>query len=112
MAKIYKMKKDWLSVIGNANIGFPVKHNKGDLFYEEIEEDKNWPNGKVTYCIFYYPFKGGYPIWERDYGNDNPDSFYFVDEYLEFVSETDKPKEYFLNKKYSQSEVDKMLNNN
>lgn len=62
----------------------------------------------MTQDILYHPFEGGYPMWERDYGKDNPESLYFVDEYLEFVTETDKPKEYYLNKKYSQAEVDEI----
>lgn len=107
--KVYKMKKDWHSIIGNGSIGFHVTHNKGDLFYEEIKEDKNWPDGKITFDTLYHPFKGGYPMWERDYGKDDPDSHYFVEEYLELVFETDKPKEYYLNKKFSQADIDQML---
>lgn len=104
------MKKDWRSVIGNGMIGFHVNHKKGDLFYEEVKKDIRWADDKVTYDISYHPFRGGYPMRERDYGKDNPESFYFVDEYLEFVEETDKPREYFLDKKYSQYELDKLIN--
>ena len=110
--KIFRMKKDWHSAISNGSIGFHVHHKEGDLFYQEIKEDMNWPNGKVTYNTLYHPFSGGYPMWERDYGKDNPESFYFVDEFLEFVEETDKPKGYYLDKKYSQAEVDKLIHNN
>lgn len=97
MARIFRMKKNWISVIGNGGIGFRVKHNKGDLFYEQIN-DKGKPYEHLTYN----PFKGGYPMWERE-------DFKFVDEYLEFVKDTDKPMDYFLDKKYTQSQVDEML---
>lgn len=110
--RIFRMKKQWNSVVGNGNIGFKIRHEEGDLFYEETKEDKNWPNGKITIDIVFHPFKGGYPVWERDYGKDNPESFYFIDEYLELVEETDKSKDYFLDKKYSQAEVDEMMKTN
>ncbi len=98
MAKIFRMKKDWLSIIGNGSIGFHVKHSEGDLFYEQIN-DKGKPNEYLTYV----PFKGGYPMWER------PD-FKFVDEYLEFVENTDKQMGYYVDKEYTQAQVDKMIN--
>jgi len=106
---IYKMKKDWHSVLGNGGIGFLITHHKGDLFYGNIEKDLYWTKEKPLYKTFYYPFSGGYPMWERDYGKDNPDSHYFVDEFLEILYETDKPKEYYLGKKFSQYELDKIL---
>lgn len=87
--KIYKFKKDWKCAISNGGIGFGVRYKKGDRLFK--------PTGPN-----FFPENGGYPISERD-------DFKFVDEYLELVGETDMPKEYYLNKKYSQSEVDEML---
>jgi hypothetical protein len=98
---VYVIKKDWGSIIDNLRVGFYVEHKKGDLFYKEHDES--------TGRNLYYPLKGGYPIWERDYGKDNPNSYYFVDKYFELSFETDKPKDYFIDKKYSQYEIEEML---
>jgi hypothetical protein len=102
--KIFKAIKD-----GNLISPYQghVKFEKGDLFYEDIHECTH--EGELIKTAFYYPFKGAQPIRELDFGKDNLNSFYFVDEYLEPFYETEHPKEYFLEKKYTQADTDKWI---
>ena len=109
--KIYRLKKDWSYIIGNGSIGFHMNYKKGDLFFK-LKDTSDYD----TIGPDYYPENGSYAVSERypiEYTHKKKkykiDAFMFVDEYLEFVGETDKPKSYFINKKYSQAEVDEML---
>lgn len=83
--KIFKLKKDFRSNLHRLRIG--------TRFFEEVKTEGP---SKVS---FYHPENGGYAMWERD-------DYKFVDEYFEFVGETDKPKEYFINKVYTQEQFD------
>jgi hypothetical protein len=91
--RIFRLKKDWHSSISNGRIGFMVFHAKGDLFFEELQDI-----GTQYEKPFYHPFKGGYPVLERA-------DFKFLDEYFEFVEETGHPKEYFIEKKYTEHDM-------
>ncbi len=97
--KIYKLKKDFRHGLGNGErIAIDLSNKKGERFFK--------PTDKSEYSTIgpdYFPENGSYPISERE-------DFKFVDEFLEFIEETDKPKEYYLHKKYTQEQVDKMLN--
>ena len=65
----------------------------GDLFYKEGDEGAD--------DVIFYGFKGGYPIVVR--------SMPEIIMYMELAFTTDKPKDYFTHKKYSQYEVDQMM---
>ena len=95
MAKIYRLKKEWSRAISSRTFGFRIHNKKGDKFIEEYADYK-YP--------FYYPFDGGYAVWERD-------DLKFVDEYFEFVEETEHPKEYFTEKKYTEYDMQMALKN-
>lgn len=97
--KIYQLKKDWSYCIGNGGIGFLMRYEKGDRFFKPSDESKYSTIGPD-----YFPENGSYAVSERD-------DFKFVDEYFELIGETDKPKEYFINPKYTQEQVDEMLKN-
>ena len=99
--KVYRLKKDWSYVIGNNSIGFHMGYKKGDRFFKPSDESEFKTIGPN-----YYPENGSYPVAERE----NSDGiFKFVDEYFELIEETDKPKEYYTDKKYSQYDVDNIL---
>lgn len=98
--KIYKLKKDWSYMIGNDGFGFLMEYKQGDLFYKPTDESEY-----KTIGADYYPANGSYAVSERQ-------DFKFVDEYFEFVETTDKPKEYYINKKYTQYDLDNILFNN
>ena len=85
--RIFKFKKDLHTNLGNHKIGERV-----------FEGEEAIP---LEYEV-YYPENGGYPLKENSW-------FKFVDEYLEFVGETDKPKEYFIEKVYTQEQMDNAL---
>src|SRR5882757_3687682 len=97
--KIYRLKKDWSYVISNGNIGFHMNYKKGDIFYKPSEVNEL---GLKTFGPDYYPENGSYAVSEHG-------DFHFV-EYFELIGETDKPKDYFIDKKYTQAEMDEILN--
>jgi len=67
---------------------------EGDLIYKEPYESVSGTNN-------YYGFNGSYALWDR--------SIPEIKSYLEKAFDTDKPKEYFINKVYTQYEVDEMI---
>lgn len=95
--KVYKLKKDWSYVIGNSGVGFIMKYKEGDLFFKPTDESKYKTIGPD-----YFPQNGSYAVSERE-------DFKFVDEYFELIEETDKPKEYYIDKVYTQFQVDQMF---
>src|SRR5690348_14963507 len=98
MTKIYITKKEWRHGLGGTGkIIIDLTSKKNELFYGEQDENGN---------MIYYPKSGGYPVWERDYGNDNPNSFYFVDEYFKLIGESEHSKDYFMNPIYTQEDMD------
>lgn len=74
----------------NTNMG---SHKVGDLLYREPYTSMG--EGE----FLWHPFKGGYAIWERQID---------VKIYAKKVSTTKKPKSYFINKIYTQEQVDNM----
>jgi hypothetical protein len=85
--EVYKVHTDIRTNLGS--------HKVGELLFKE-------PYDSVPGTNNYYPMSGGYPMWDRNID---------VILYAEKAFDTDKPKEYFINKKYSQYEVDEMLKN-
>jgi len=85
--KIYKSK-----VV--SKIGEIVICNLGELLYES--------KGYVGDSIIYKPANGSYPQTQKDV-EDNPDNFEFV------MEDNEHDADYYLSKKYTQEEVDKML---
>lgn len=90
MNRIYTLKRQF-SVTGIFHT-FKV----GERFYEEQDKDNN---GEYNY----YPLSGFYPLWSRNMPH--------LKDMLELEQETDKPKEYYINKKYTQEFVDQLINN-
>lgn len=96
--KVYRLKKDWGYGIGNgSNISFRMDYKEGDRFFKptDISEYK-------TIGPTYFPENGSYGVSERE-------NFKFVDEYFEFVEETDKPIEYFTQKIYTEYQLQEIL---
>lgn len=95
--KIYRLKRDWGYCIGNGSVGFQLRYKKGDRFFKptDVSEYKTiGPN--------YYPENGGYAVAETA-------DFNFVEEYFEFVEETDKSLEYFTTKVYTEHQLQEKL---
>lgn len=88
--EVYKFIKPLFTNLGT--------HNIGELVYKE--EDKDVFGEKQSH---YYPLKGGYPIWDRTIP---------IQDCIEKAFDTDKPKEYYINKKYTQYDLDNILFNN
>ncbi len=63
-------------------------YHVGDIFLKEGEG--------------FYPKNGSNPLFENE-------GHKFCDEYMELIGETDKPREYFTEKKYTQEQVDELL---
>lgn len=68
-------------------------YNIGDKFYKEPYESVIGTNN-------YFGFDGGYAVWDRHIP---------MDEYGHVLENTNKPKEYFINKIYSQFQLDEIL---
>ena len=66
----------------------------GDKFYKEPYESVEGTNN-------YYPFNGSYPLWDRNIQ---------MGDILRKIEDTDEPKEYYINKVYSQWELDEIVN--
>lgn len=86
--RIFKLKKNW-----TAYLPMLTTYKEGKRFFERSDEYV----GKI-----YDPENNSYPVWGRE-------DFKFVDEYFEFVGETEKDKSYFTDKIYTQEQVDKLL---
>ncbi len=78
--EVYKFIEPLFTNFGTNNIG--------ELVYKEP-----YVIGNDT-TFNYYPLKGGYPIWDRNIK---------IKDYIEKAFDTDKPKEYFINKKLNRS---------
>lgn len=94
MGKVVRIKKELNTVLGNGSIGFTSRWKVGQLFYVEPDKDVKGTNN-------YYPFDGGYPIWDRQVP---------MGDYTELVFTTEKGKGYFIDQKYTQYQVDELLN--
>lgn len=90
MNGIYELIKPLTVTLGI----FSTTFNLGDKFYKE-------PNEGVEGTSNYYPFNGGYPIWDRQVD---------MDKVSKKVEDTTKSKEYYIQKIYSQCEMDLTLN--
>lgn len=93
MNGIYKLTRGMQSTAGYAGISCTSRHDVGDLFYREPYECgkegvSNW-----------HPLRGGYCMWDYE----SP-----IEPFMELLFETDKPKEYYLDRKYTQYQVDQM----
>jgi len=87
MAEIFVIKKDLVTNLGTRRVGEKLYRESYD-----ITEGSH----------LYYPMSGGYPIWDVNIP---------VLDYAEFVEETNNPKEYYINKVYSQFEMDEAIKN-
>ncbi len=93
---IYKLTRNFGHEAGYGGLVAITNHKKGDLFYREPYECSK-PGSSC-----WHPLSGGYPIADFDF------PIYFE---MELQYETTKPKEYYLNKVYTQHQVDKLLGN-
>ena len=93
MGKVVRIKNELNTVLGNGSIGFHSKYKVGELFYVEPYKDVKGTNN-------YYPFSGGYPIWDRQVD---------MAKFTELAFTTKKGKNYFIDRKFTQYEVDEML---
>lgn len=84
--KVYRVIKPFSSRFGDWNIG--------DRFFQE-------PYDSVPGTHNYYPGNGSYALWDKEGHWPN------ILDYLEFIEETDKPKEYFIRPIYTQEQWDK-----
>lgn len=93
MNKIVRLVKDITTGAGYAGMRCWTRHSIGDLFYVE-------PYKHVEGTNNYHPFSGGYCVWDRHVD---------ISSCAELVEETDKPKEYYTSKRYTQYELEKSL---
>jgi hypothetical protein len=93
MNKIVRLVKEISCSAGYGGMSCWTTHLAGSLFYVE-------PYKHIQGTNSYHPFSGGYCVWDRHVD---------MESCTELVEETDKPKEYYINKIYSQYDLDKSL---
>ena len=71
--------------------------NIGDRLYKEPYDFMDMGGNH------YYPFSGGYSLWDKQIDVEN---------YAHKIFDTDKPKEYYIDRIYTQEQVDEMLKYN
>lgn len=81
--EIYSVTHPFKTTFGNWVVG--------DRFYKE-------PYNSVPGTNNYYPLNGSYPLWDRHI----PD----IENFMSKTAETDRPKEYFIDKIYTQEQWD------
>ena len=85
--EIYKFKENLVTNFG--------VHQVGDIVFKDPSSTEGFE--------YFIPKRGGYPLWENS-------QLRFIHK-LELIGETDKPPSYFIEKKYTQEQVDEMMKN-